>query len=165
MSLVCPIRLASATRAHHHWELSLNLSDNNEDLSGPSGLKTPSEMCNACFSCLTGTFTSIEKWCPLSELLAPIKGRSRDSLHEPVLADTEREAVGELLGYLENVRFLLAWPRLGRSSQDSPNSPAGDRTTDPYSSERKRIFSVENHSVLSALLSTRIILTYNEAPA
>ncbi|KAF2416271.1 ARM repeat-containing protein [Tothia fuscella] len=29
-------------------------------------------------------------------------GRSKDSLYEPVLADSEREAVSELLGYLEN---------------------------------------------------------------
>ncbi len=69
-------------------------------------------MCNACFSYLTGMFASIGRWCPLSELLAPIKGRSRDSIYEPVLADTEREAVGELLGYLENVRFPLGWPSL-----------------------------------------------------
>ncbi|KAI9846998.1 MAG: Vacuolar protein 8 [Sclerophora amabilis] len=30
------------------------------------------------------------------------KGRSRDGLYEPVLAETEREAVADLLGYLEN---------------------------------------------------------------
>ena len=30
-------------------------------------------------------------------------GRSRDGLYEPALADTEREAVADLLQYLENV--------------------------------------------------------------
>jgi hypothetical protein len=32
-----------------------------------------------------------------------IPGRSRDGLYEPVLADSEREAVADLLQYLENV--------------------------------------------------------------
>jgi hypothetical protein len=31
-------------------------------------------------------------------------GRSRDGIYEPVLADSEREAVADLLQYLENVR-------------------------------------------------------------
>lgn len=34
-----------------------------------------------------------------------IIGRSRDGLYEPVLADIEREAVADLLQYLENVRL------------------------------------------------------------
>jgi vacuolar protein 8 len=29
-------------------------------------------------------------------------GRSRDSIYDPVLADSEREAVADLLGFLEN---------------------------------------------------------------
>jgi hypothetical protein len=29
--------------------------------------------------------------------------RSRDSIYDPVLADSEREAVADLLGFLENV--------------------------------------------------------------
>lgn len=33
-------------------------------------------------------------------------GRSRDGLYEPVLADSEREAVADLLQYLENVGIL-----------------------------------------------------------
>lgn len=33
-----------------------------------------------------------------------ISGRDRDGLYEPVLADSEREAVADLLQYLENVR-------------------------------------------------------------
>ena len=33
-----------------------------------------------------------------------VVGRSRDGLYEPVLADIEREAVADLLQYLENVR-------------------------------------------------------------
>lgn len=43
-----------------------------------------------------------------ADLEAPcqIKGRSRDSLYEPIIADSEREAVADLLQYLENVRLL-----------------------------------------------------------
>ncbi|KAK2780777.1 Vacuolar protein 8 [Emmonsiellopsis sp. PD_33] len=59
-------------------------------------------MGNACLSCLTGTFSKIDRWCHISDLLAPIKGRSRDGLYEPILADNEREAVADLLQYLEN---------------------------------------------------------------
>lgn len=33
-----------------------------------------------------------------------IAAKSRDGLYEPVLADSEREAVADLLQYLENVR-------------------------------------------------------------
>lgn len=32
------------------------------------------------------------------------QGRSRDGLYEPALADSEREAVADLLQYLENAR-------------------------------------------------------------
>ena len=32
-------------------------------------------------------------------------GKSRDGLYEPVLAESEREAVADLLQYLENVRI------------------------------------------------------------
>jgi hypothetical protein len=34
--------------------------------------------------------------------------RDRDGLYEPILADSEREAVADLLQYLENV-ILLSW--------------------------------------------------------
>jgi vacuolar protein 8 len=34
--------------------------------------------------------------------LTPV-ARSRDSIYDPVLADSEREAVADLLGFLENV--------------------------------------------------------------
>lgn len=34
-----------------------------------------------------------------------VLGRSKDSLYDPILADSEREAVSDLLGYLENVCF------------------------------------------------------------
>ncbi|OAX83833.1 vacuolar protein 8 [Emergomyces africanus] len=59
-------------------------------------------MGNACLACLTGTYSKIGRWCHISYLLAPIKGRSRDGLYEPILADNEREAVADLLQYLEN---------------------------------------------------------------
>lgn len=35
--------------------------------------------------------------------LTEMIGRSRDGLYEPVLAESEREAVAELLQFLENV--------------------------------------------------------------
>ena len=34
------------------------------------------------------------------------QGRSRDGLYEPALADSEREAVADLLQYLENVHTI-----------------------------------------------------------
>jgi hypothetical protein len=37
-------------------------------------------------------------------------GKSRDGLYEPVLAESEREAVADLLQYLENVRRSLFVP-------------------------------------------------------
>lgn len=42
----------------------------------------------------------------LSTLFADcvVVGRPKDSLYEPALADSEREAVADLLQYLENVR-------------------------------------------------------------
>lgn len=56
----------------------------------------------SCLSCLTGIFDSIDRWCHISDCLAFIQGRSRDGLYEPILADTEHEAVADLLQYLEN---------------------------------------------------------------
>lgn len=35
--------------------------------------------------------------------LTRLLGKARDGLYEPVLADSEREAVADLLQYLENV--------------------------------------------------------------
>ena len=37
------------------------------------------------------------------KLLSSHLGRSKDSIYDPVLADSEREAVADLLGFLENV--------------------------------------------------------------
>ena len=39
----------------------------------------------------------------------PGTGRSKDSLYEPVLADSEREAVAELLGSYPSASLLLEW--------------------------------------------------------
>jgi vacuolar protein 8 len=36
-------------------------------------------------------------------IIPPPAGGSREGLYEPVLADSERDAVADLLGYLENV--------------------------------------------------------------
>lgn len=37
-------------------------------------------------------------------------GKSRDALYENVLAENEREAVADLLQYLENVRITMGPP-------------------------------------------------------
>jgi hypothetical protein len=60
---------------------------------------------NACLSCLS----AVDRWCHITACLGPIGARSRDGIYETTLADNEREAVSDLLGYLENVRgrFLL----------------------------------------------------------
>lgn len=42
---------------------------------------------------------------PKETLTQETPGRSRDGLYEPALADSEREAVSDLLGYLENVCY------------------------------------------------------------
>lgn len=39
--------------------------------------------------------------------LAP--GRNRDGLYDPILADSEREAVADLLQYLENVSSMSVY--------------------------------------------------------
>ncbi|PGH27675.1 vacuolar protein 8 [Polytolypa hystricis UAMH7299] len=57
---------------------------------------------NACLHCLRVTFGSIDRWCHISDLLSCIRGPQRDGLYEPILADSEREAVADLLQYLEN---------------------------------------------------------------
>lgn len=55
---------------------------------------------NACISCLS----TIDGWCHITDCLGPIGGRSRDGIYETTLQDSEREAVADLLQYLENVR-------------------------------------------------------------
>jgi hypothetical protein len=42
-------------------------------------------------------------WKKIANIFRTMAGRSRDGLYEPVLADSEREAVADLLQYLENV--------------------------------------------------------------
>lgn len=58
---------------------------------------------NACLSCLS----AVDRCCHITACLGPIGGRSRDGIYETTLADNEREAVSDLLGYLENVRLAL----------------------------------------------------------
>lgn len=53
---------------------------------------------DACLSCLS----TVGSWCHLPAWLNP-GGRSREGFYEATLADNEREAVSDLLGYLENV--------------------------------------------------------------
>lgn len=55
---------------------------------------------NACMSCLS----AVDRWCHITACLG--SARSRDGIYETTLADNEREAVSDLLGYLENVCSL-----------------------------------------------------------
>ncbi|CAG8901499.1 unnamed protein product [Penicillium nalgiovense] len=57
-----------------------------------------SGIATACLSC----FSAVDRWCHITACLGPIGGRSRDGIYETTLADNEREAVSDLLGYLEN---------------------------------------------------------------
>ena len=60
-------------------------------------------------------------------------GRSKDGLYEPALADSERDAVADLLGYLENVcdiaslehGFILLIGRSGAKRTSSLESHFG----------------------------------------
>ena len=54
---------------------------------------------NACLSCLS----TADRWCHITACLGPLSGRSREGIYDTTLADNEREAVSDLLGYLENV--------------------------------------------------------------
>ena len=56
-----------------------------------------------CGSCCGGTLlinVQVDDAALLTQLCI---GRSKDSIYDPVLADSEREAVADLLGFLENV--------------------------------------------------------------
>ena len=66
-----------------------------------------SGIANACLSCLS----TVDRWCHITACLGPIGGRPRD-IYEATLADNEREAVSDLLGYLENVcsLFCVSFP-------------------------------------------------------
>ena len=55
--------------------------------------------CSSCFKGATPTKSLISV-----DTESHLLGRSRDGLYEPALADSEREAVADLLQYLENVR-------------------------------------------------------------
>jgi hypothetical protein len=62
---------------------------------------------DACWSCLFA-FDCCRHCSHITDCLGSIGGHSPDANYEATLADNEREAVAELLQYLENVR--LAWP-------------------------------------------------------
>lgn len=57
-------------------------------------------------ACLSGLST-VDRYCRitacLGACLGPFGGRSREGIYDTTLADNEREAVSDLLGYLENV--------------------------------------------------------------
>jgi vacuolar protein 8 len=58
----------------------------------------------ACQSCCGGEQHRVATWRGITGRL-DFPGKSRDGLYEPVLADSEREAVADLLQYLENVSY------------------------------------------------------------
>jgi hypothetical protein len=57
-------------------------------------------------SCCGGTILHFQGWTGCQAHSNDDTGKSRDGLYEPVLAESEREAVADLLQYLENVRIL-----------------------------------------------------------
>ena len=74
--------------------------------------KTSSEVLK-CFRLQTSEWVSVHLVAVVSAicsiyaagyLLTSLLARSKDGLYEPALADSEREAVADLLQYLENVR-------------------------------------------------------------
>jgi hypothetical protein len=66
-------------------------------------------------------------------------GRSNDSLYDPVLGDSEREAVSDLLEYLEHVRATTLPPGNATTADDAPQR--GDADFDFYSGEPLRALS------------------------
>ena len=80
-----------------------------------------------------------------------LAGRPRDGLYEPALADTEREAVADLLQYLENVC-------LAPLQQAVFADMFGIREVKQTSSQG----NLYKHSVS---WSIRIMSTFNEVPA
>jgi hypothetical protein len=78
-------------------------------------------------------------------------GRSRDNIYDPVLADSEREAVADLLGFLENVPLPTASPTA---------APHANMRSEP-----KPTSSPANPSAHSVLLYTRTTSIYNDRQA
>jgi hypothetical protein len=62
-------------------------------------LPTMGSSCAECWSSWD------DGWCGLNDCLGSVRGRSRGGMYETTLADSEREAVADLLQYLENVRL------------------------------------------------------------
>jgi vacuolar protein 8 len=62
-----------------------------------------SDVCGKIFGSCCGGMRSSSISRHVSGLTDCCVGRSRDSIYDPVLADSEREAVADLLGFLENV--------------------------------------------------------------
>lgn len=69
-------------------------------------------------------------------ILTFVAAKARDGLYEPVLADSEREAVADLLQYLENVCGMTA----GYSRSSAANIPQRQET-DFFSGEPLRALS------------------------
>jgi hypothetical protein len=73
--------------------------------------------------------------------LTRLPGRSKDSIYDPVLADSEREAVADLLGFLENVppqppSAPCSLPSTPRSTLRAPRFTLPANAADPHSAPR-----------------------------
>ena len=98
-------------------------------------------MGNFCLSCLSGTFHTVDRWCHVSYLWSSITGRPRDGLYEPVLADSEREAVADLLQYLENVSAIYKSLSSDVCVQDANHRDVQRAETDFFAGEPLRALS------------------------
>ncbi|PNY29303.1 Vacuolar protein 8, partial [Tolypocladium capitatum] len=91
---------------------------------------------STCCGGRPGLTRSLPSLSSLLTLLTLLPGRARDGLYEPVLADSEREAVADLLQYLENVRA-----RLLRNEYSSSLTSVQRGETDFFSGEPLRALS------------------------
>ena len=91
----------------------------------------------ACTSCCRGQKDDGTQSTPLTLTRTISTGRTKDSLYEPALADSEREAVADLLAYLENVRLTIHPPRI-----------AWIRHTDKLPARRDRLLLRRASSIL-----------------
>lgn len=92
-----------------------------------------------CLSCLL----AVDRWCHITACLGG--GRSRDGIYETHLADNEREAVSDLLQYLENVR-RYAFLSLGLPMLSPPRSVMSSVTH----ARRRTLLTTTSASFLTA---------------
>lgn len=116
-----PLPAATAPIAYSLWCLKLTSIDSPKRRP-PRGRETPSYPAIGAFQALhleaweiAGLHAAKVASTATSDKLEIVadhyQGRSRDGLYEPALADSEREAVADLLQYLENVRIAASYHR------------------------------------------------------